>query len=69
MADDIATQMREKMENVEEAIFAIQNLVGVSSTLDGSNCDLFCDLFNFVSKQLADRFSDLSGVVKGVDHG
>lgn len=68
MANDIATHLRVPMEKLEDVVLAIENLCGVSATVDGSNCDQFANLFFFVSKQLEARFLDLSLAVKGGHH-
>jgi len=64
MANDIATQMREKMDNLESVVLAIENLCGVATTIDASNSDQFANLFNFVTCQLVEQFETINGDFK-----
>lgn len=57
MANNIATQMREKMDNLEAVVMAIENLASLATAVDNSNSLEFANLTHYLSTQLSGQFN------------
>lgn len=56
MANNIATQIREKMDNMQSVVLAIENLAALSSVVN-HECSLeFANLTFYLSQQLSSQF-------------
>jgi primosomal protein N'' len=56
MANNIATQMRQKMDNIEAVVMAIENLSALSTVVN-HECSLdFANLTHYLSTQLSTQF-------------
>lgn len=64
MANNIATQMRQKMDNIESVVLAIENLAALSSVVN-QQCSLeFANLTHYLSTQLSTQFNDVNREMK-----
>lgn len=60
MANNIATQIREKMDNIEAVVLAIENLAALSSVVN-HQCSLeFANLTHYLSQQLSSQFDTVN---------
>jgi hypothetical protein len=69
MAIEIAPQVREKLESLEAAVFAMDHLASLAGVIDSSVSIDFSNLHFFVSQELSRRFSVLSAeLLPGVEN-
>lgn len=52
MANDIATQTLEQINDIEKVVIALGNLSGLASVVDGNTAGDFADLHFYVYQQL-----------------
>jgi hypothetical protein len=64
MANNIAAQMREKMEKLESVVMAIDNLASLAPSIDGNNAIEFANLTHFLSTELSCQFEGLNRDLK-----
>ena len=56
MANNIAAQMREKMDNIEAVVLAIENLSALATVVNNDCAMEFANLTHYLSTQLSGQF-------------
>jgi len=65
MANDIASQVKEKMESLEAAVFAMDHLASLASVVDNDTASSYANLHYFCSKHLLHSFESLNDDLVG----